>query len=149
MTLAGRVLAIDPGEARIGVAVSDPLGITAQPIGFVARRGEARDLEAIRGLVSQHEAVRVVVGHPLRLSGEAGEAARRAGALADRLREALGGTPVELWDERLTTAQAERALLEGDVRRNRRRRAVDAIAAALILQSWLDARQATQRSSST
>lgn len=134
-----RVLALDVGDARVGVAVSDPLGITAQPSGFFPRVGARADLARVRDLVARHGAVRVVVGHPLLLSGEAGARARDAETFAEKLRDGLGGIGVDLWDERLTTAQAEREMIEGGVRRKRRKEAVDAVAAALILQSWLDA----------
>ena len=143
----GRVLAIDLGAVRVGLALSDPLRITAQPHGRLPRASLKRGLAPIVDLVREHGVGAVVVGHPLLLSGEAGEGARDAAAFAARLREALA-VPVELWDERLTTAQAGRALLEGDVRRSRRREVIDAAAATILLQSWLDRDQAV-RSSST
>jgi putative Holliday junction resolvase len=136
---AARVLALDLGDARIGLALSDELGITAQPAGTLAATGGRADLEAIAELVRVRGVSRVVVGHPLLLSGEEGHRARRAREIADKLARSLD-VPVELWDERLTTAQAEKALISDGVRRSRRRAVVDSIAAVLILQSWLGAR---------
>ncbi len=134
-----RILALDLGDARVGLALSDPLGVTAQPLGALRRVGPRQDVARLRALVEEHRVTRVVVGHPLLLSGGAGERARGAEDLAATLREALGGIPVELWDERLTTVEAERLMLQGDVRRRRRREVVDSLAAALILQSWMEA----------
>ena len=136
-----RVLALDLGDRRIGYAVSDPLGLTAQPAGELESKSPARNVEAVRALVESRDVRCVVVGHPLLLSGEAGERAEQARRFADLLRGALPGIAVELWDERLTTRQAERVLLAGNVRRGRRRQVVDRMAAALLLQSWLDARR--------
>jgi putative Holliday junction resolvase len=137
---AGRVLCIDLGRVRVGLAVSDPLRVTAQPAGFLARRELARSLTPLGDLAAAREVSTIVVGHPLLLSGERGAAAEEAEQFAARVRDELG-RPVHLWDERLTTAQATRALIEGGVRRGRRREVVDAAAATLILQSWLDARR--------
>jgi putative Holliday junction resolvase len=134
----GRVLAIDLGSARVGLALSDPLRITGQPMGHLPRRGARAQVDEIARIVGENEVAVVVVGHPILMSGRAGEAAREAEAFTAKLRGSLG-CPVVLWDERLTTAQAQRALIAADVRRRRRREVVDAAAAALILQSWLDA----------
>jgi putative pre-16S rRNA nuclease len=131
-------LAIDLGTVRLGLALSDPLGLTAQPLGRLERKAVRAGTRPIADLVRVNEVVLIVVGHPLLLSGEIGERARDAEAFAERLRQALS-LPVELWDERLTTVQAEKALIEGDVRRRRRRDVIDAAAATLLLQSWLDA----------
>jgi putative Holliday junction resolvase len=138
---AARVLALDLGSARIGLALSDPLGVTAQPAGKLDRSLLKRGLSPLVALVREHDVATVVVGHPLLMSGEAGTKAKEAEAFAEKLRGAVA-CPVVLWDERLTTVQANRALLEGDVRRSRRREVVDAAAATLLLQSWLDARSA-------
>ena len=126
---------------RIGLALSDALGVTAQPAGVLRRNGLARDLASLTAYIRSHEVERVVVGYPLRLSGEAGPEAARAQAFAGRLRDRLGDVPVDLWDERLTTAEAQRTLVAADVSRRRRREVVDAMAAALILQGWMDARR--------
>ena len=145
----GRVLALDLGTVRLGLALSDPLGITAQPAGYLRRRGEASDPEAIRALVSEHDVGLVVVGHPLLLSGARGARAEDAERFAGRLRSRLPeDVAVSLWDERLTTAEAERILVADRVRRRRRREVVDAMAAVLILQSWLDAHAGARDQSS-
>lgn len=132
------MLAIDLGTVRVGLALSDPLRLTAQPAGKLPRRSLKDRLEPLLEIVRRHEVGLVVVGHPLLMSGEAGESAKDAETFAARLRSETA-VPVVLWDERLTSVQANRALLEGDVRRSKRREVVDAAAAALLLQSWLDA----------
>lgn len=136
----GRVLAIDLGEVRVGLALSDELGITAQPAGFLERKGIRRNLEAIRRIVLERNVERIVVGHPLLLSGETGARAADAESFASQLRQALSGIPVELWDERLTTVEAERVLISGNVKRRRRREVIDSLAAVLILQGYLESR---------
>jgi putative Holliday junction resolvase len=136
-----RIMALDLGEATIGVAISDPLGLTAQPLGTVKRAGWRRDLQALQDLIERHEVAHIVVGLPLRMSGEEGSAALGSQTFARRLADAID-VPVSSWDERLTSVQAERILLEADVSRRRRREVVHQMAAALILQSWLDSRAA-------
>jgi putative Holliday junction resolvase len=133
-------LGVDLGEVRIGLALSDPLGVIAQPLETLSRVGPRRDVGAIAALVDRHEVSTVVIGLPRLLSGAEGEAARGAREFARRLESRLRGVGVELWDERLTTAQAERTMISGGVRRARRKQRVDALAAVLILQSFLDAR---------
>lgn len=133
----GRVLGLDLGDARIGVAISDDDRRLAVPLGTV-RTGAPADVKAIAGLVREHDVTQVVIGHPLLLSGEAGERAHHA----ERFAEALGvflAVPVVLHDERLSTVEAERALLETGASGRERRRVVDRSAATVILQSWLDA----------
>jgi putative Holliday junction resolvase len=137
MTERGRVLGLDLGDARIGVAISDDARRLAVPIGTV-RTGAPGDLKAIAGLVREHDVTLVVIGHPLLLSGEAGERAYHAERFADALRGFLG-TPVELHDERLSTVEADRALREAGAGGRARRRVIDRSAATVILQSWLDA----------
>jgi putative Holliday junction resolvase len=133
----GRVLGLDLGEARIGVAISDDERRLAVPLGTV-RAGAPADLRAVAELVRAYDVTLVVVGHPLSLSGERGEAARRAEAFVEALRAVLP-VPVVLQDERLSTAEAERALRQAGARGPRRRRAVDRSAATVILQAYLDA----------
>lgn len=139
-----RTMALDVGLKTVGVAVSDPLGIIAQGITTVRRTGLKADLAAIEGLIGEHAVDRIVVGWPLQPNGRPGAMAR----IVDRLAKALGartGLPIERWDERMTSRQAERALIEGGARRATRRQVVDKVAATLILQSWLDAQPAADR----
>jgi putative Holliday junction resolvase len=134
-----RIAALDVGEARIGVAVSDELGITAQGIGVVARVGGRRDLEALATMLAPYQPTQLVVGLPLELSGAEGPQAVKVRAFASRAAEHLG-LPLEFQDERLTTVAADRALLEADLSRRRRRQLVDQVAATLILQAYLGRR---------
>jgi putative Holliday junction resolvase len=134
-----RVAALDVGEARIGVAVSDALGITANGIGIVRRVGGRRDLEALAEMLAPYEPTRLVVGLPLSLDGTEGPQAAKVRAFATRAAEHLG-LPLEFWDERLTTVEAERVLIEADVSRRRRRDLVDKVAATIILQGYLGRR---------
>lgn len=133
----GRALGLDLGSVRVGVALTDPLGLTAQPFGLLKRRELNRDLAPLLALVASHDVTTIVVGHPLLLSGAEGASAADAARFVERIAPVVA-IPVVLWDERLTTVQAERALREGGVRGPRRRELVDAAAAALMLQSWLD-----------
>ncbi len=135
---AGRVLGLDLGQARIGVAISEPAGRMAVPIGTV-RTGAPNDLRAIAEMVRVHGVTEIVVGLPLRLSGESGEAADHARKFAEAL-EAFLHVPVVLQDERLSTVEAERGLATAGVRGRARRRVVDQMAAAVILQAYLDRR---------
>jgi putative Holliday junction resolvase len=138
--MMGRVLGIDLGERRIGLAVSDEEGRFAFPAGFHERRDLAGDLEALRALAVSQGAVRIVVGLPLLLDGREGTGARAAREFAEALRR-VTSLPVELVDERLTTREAERALAQAPrkVRRGRKQ-VIDAMAATLLLRGWLDAR---------
>jgi len=131
-----RIAALDVGEVRIGVAVSDELGITAQGVGVVHRVGGRRDLEAIADVLRPYAPDRLVVGLPLSMSGAEGPQAARVRAFANNVATHLG-LPLEFWDERLTTVAAERTLLEADVSRRRRREVIDKVAATLILQGYL------------
>jgi putative Holliday junction resolvase len=132
-----RILALDVGERRIGVALSDPTAAVAQPLLVIERRGWPADLARLRDLVERHGVERIVVGLPLTLAGRRGAAAERIDRFIARLRTVVG-VAVEPYDERLTTVAAERALLAGDVRRAQRRAVRDAVAAALLLQTYLD-----------
>jgi putative Holliday junction resolvase len=133
----GRVLGLDLGDARIGVAISDDERRLAVPLGTI-RTGAPADVKAIAALVGEHDVTLVVVGHPLLLSGEAGERAHHAERFAEALRGFLG-VPVLLHDERLSTVEADRALRATGASGRERRRSVDRSAATVILQSWLDA----------
>jgi putative Holliday junction resolvase len=132
-----RVVGLDLGSRRIGVAVSDGLGLTAQPHGTIARHGGLRDLEAVAEVVRQVGADRVVLGLPLDPEGNEADAARRARAFAARLHDHLS-LPIDLIDESFSTVEAEEVLLAADLSRARRRTVIDKLAAAVILQRWLD-----------
>ena len=132
----GRVLGLDLGQARIGVAISDPARRVAIPLGTV-RTGPPQDLQTIGSLVREHQVVEVVVGLPLKLSGGRGQAAALAETFAEVLREAFG-LPVSLQDERLSTVEADRGLKAAGASGRDRRRVVDRSAAAIILQAYLD-----------
>ena len=132
----GRVLGLDLGDVRIGVAISDPGRRLAVPLGTV-HTGAPADLKAIDALVREHEVTLVVVGHPLLLSGEAGARAHHAEAFAEALRAFLA-VPVALQDERLSTVEADRALRDAGASARERRHAVDRSAATVILQAYLD-----------
>jgi putative Holliday junction resolvase len=136
-----RVIGIDLGTRRIGVAVTDGLGLTAQPHATLARHGGQRDLEAIGAVVRAFDAERVVLGLPLSPEGEVGRAARSAQAFAERLRAALA-VPVDLIDESFSTVEAEEVLLQANLSRARRKEVVDRLAAAVILQRWLNRERA-------
>jgi len=133
----GRVLGLDLGDARIGVAISDDRRGIAVPLGTV-RTGAPADVKAIADLVHGHGVTLVVIGHPLHLSGEAGERAHHAERFAEAL-DAFLDVPVLLQDERLSSVEADRALREAGASGRERRRTVDRSAATVILQAWLDA----------
>ena len=132
----GRVLGLDLGDARIGVAISDDARRMAVPLGTV-RTGAPTDVRAVADLVREHGVTLVVVGHPLLLSGKVGERAHHAERFAAALTGLLD-VPVLLQDERLSTVEAERALRETGASARDRRRAIDRSAATVILQAWLD-----------
>jgi len=134
-----RCLGLDVGEKRIGIAVSDPLGWIAGPLPVLERASWKKDLARVRALLEEHQIARVIVGLPMRMDGTQGERAERTLEFVARL-QATTKVPVETWDERLSTREAERRLLEADVRRERRREVIDGMAASLILQGYLDYR---------
>ena len=136
---SGRILGLDFGSHRIGAAVSDPLGITAQPLSAIRRQGDRRDLEAIGTIVREYSVGTVLMGLPLHMGGEEGTQAKRARLFAEKIRERLE-VPVEMWDERMTTVQAERHLIASGVRREKRKEIRDSLSAVFLLQSALDYR---------
>jgi len=133
-----RILALDYGTKRIGVALSDEMGWTAQPLETYERRTLDQDIAHIQDLVRTHDAERVVLGLPLRLGGEEGPAVQAVHQFLVPLAEALP-VPVVTWDERLTTSEAQDLLIAADVSRKKRKGIVDRIAAAFLLQSYLEA----------
>ena len=137
-----RILGLDMGAKRIGLAVSDPLGITAQGLEVWVRRDRRADLDHLIKVGRDFAVQQIVVGLPRHMDGRPGVAAPEIMEFASALGEALG-VEVIFWDERLTTAAAERVLIQADMSRRRRRQVVDQLAAGLILQSYLDYREQT------
>ena len=133
-----RVLGLDMGERRIGVAMSDALGLTAQRLTVIQRHDPGQDLQAVAVLANDHAVEAIVVGLPLTMRGEAGEQATRVMTFVEALRGVVR-CPVHLVDERLTTVQGERALVVMETTRAKRKRLIDQVAAQLILQAYLDA----------
>lgn len=144
----GRVLALDVGEVRTGVAVSDPMRMIASPRGTIAMAAPAANIEAVRRAVTETEAVCVVVGVPYDREGKPGLQAEKVLAFVEQLRAALD-IPVETVDERFTTAGAERSLRLAEVRGRKRRKVIDQVAAAGILRSFLDRLAAGKRTERT
>ena len=134
-----RILGLDVGARRIGLAVSDPLGITAQGLETLQRQNKRLDFEKLRQVIQEYEVAEIVVGFPLRMSGAEGIQAEKMQLFAEELRKKFK-LPVHLWDERLTSAQANRLLRETEMSIKRRGEVVDQMAAVLILQSWMEAR---------
>ncbi|MDI3257395.1 MAG: Holliday junction resolvase RuvX [Kyrpidia sp.] len=133
-----RILGLDVGRVRIGVAISDPSGTLAQGWGVIPGEDEQQALERIESLVKERDIVRVVVGLPRNMDASLGSQGRWTEEFAEKLRHRVP-VPVEMWDERLTTAMAERTLVEAGLRRAGRRKVVDQVAATVLLQSYLDA----------
>ncbi|PYX10310.1 MAG: Holliday junction resolvase RuvX [Acidobacteria bacterium] len=136
-----RILGLDVGSKTIGIAVSDPLGITAQGLETIRRQNKRVDLERLSQIIRQYEVSEIVVGYPLRLSGAEGTQAEKMQRFAKDIGERFQ-LPVHLWDERLSSAQANRVLRDSEISIKRRGEVVDRLAAVLILQSWMDRRAA-------
>lgn len=136
-----RILGLDFGEKRIGVAVTDGLNITAQAVGTIERKGIKSDIRKIAELIKEYGASKVIIGLPFNMDGTKGKSANLAIDFANVLKKELGAQ-VEMVDERLTTSQGERVLLEADLSRKKRKKNIDKIAAQLILQSYLDSKTA-------
>ena len=137
-----RILALDVGDARIGIAVSDPTRLLAQPVEVLHRKGWGPDCRRIKELCDQYETTEVLSGLPLNMDGTAGGQTQKVREFCAQL-EKLGLT-VYYQDERLTTVTAERTLIDGNMHRQERKQVVDKVAAVVILQSWLDAQAARQ-----
>lgn len=136
---AGRILGLDVGARRIGMAVSDPLGITAQGIETLQRRNKRTDFEQLRRVIREYRVKEIVVGLPLRMSGAEGIQSEKMRIFAEELRKRFK-LPVHLFDERLTSAEANRLLRETELSIEKRGKAVDRMAAVLILQGWMESR---------
>ena len=136
---SGRILAIDYGSRRMGLAVSDPLGITAQGLETLERKNKRADFGRLERTIREYQVREIVLGNPLRMSGLEGTQSQKVAEFAEALRERFQ-LPVHLWDERLTSAEANRLLREAEVSVKKRAQAVDRMAAVLILQSFLQSR---------
>jgi putative Holliday junction resolvase len=137
--LPRRILGLDVGSKTIGMAVSDPLGITAQGMPTLRRKNKRIDLQALENVIRKYEVAEIVVGYPLRMSGAEGTQSEKMARFAEDLRQYFN-LPVHLWDERLTSAEANRVLRESEMSIKRRGEVVDQLAAVLILQSWMEAK---------
>jgi len=138
-----RALGLDVGSKTIGVALTDEAGIAAHPLRVIERGGTDTDVSTIQTLVVEHDISDVVVGMPYELSGKVGHRARRVQEFANALRDKLSASvKLHEQDERFTTAEAERVLIDADLSRAKRKQVIDQQAAALILQAWLDAQRA-------
>jgi len=133
----GRVLGVDYGDKRIGLAISDELGIVATPLGTHTRKCKGDDVNAVAAICRERGIDSVVVGHPLNMDGSSGAAVEKVDDFVQRLGAAID-LPIELWDERMSTMSAERVLIEGNMSRRKRKGVVDKLAAQIILQNYLD-----------
>ena len=138
----GRILAIDYGSRRMGLAVTDPLGITAQGIETLQRKNKRADFGRLERTIREYEVKEIVLGNPLSMSGQEGTQSQKVAEFAEELRRRFQ-LPVHLWDERLTSAEANRLLRENEVSLKKRTEAVDRMAAVLILQSFMQSRSVT------
>ena len=138
--LPHRILALDVGSRTIGRAVSDPLGITAQGLQTIRRKNKRTDFAALEETIRAYDVREIVVGNPLHMSGKSGIQAEKMAGFAEELRNRFQ-LPVHLWDERLTSAEANRVLRDSEMSIKRRGEVVDRLAAVLILQSFLAARE--------
>jgi putative Holliday junction resolvase len=140
VSIVARILAVDYGEKRIGLAVSDELGITASPLMTLARRSDDETVRQIAQLASKLRVTQIVVGLPRRTDAQESEMERKVKAFAEKLRQAVS-VPVVLFDERFTTRIAEQVLLEADLSRRKRKQVRDRLAAVILLQSFLEAQR--------
>ena len=134
-----RILGLDYGSKRIGVAVCDELGITAQGLATITRKNRRQDIEKIAGFIRTYTVEKIVIGYPIKLDGTEGIQCEKVSTFA-RLLESTFSIPVVKWDETLTTKEAEEVLIRANMRREKRKTVIDKLAAALILQGYLDSR---------
>lgn len=136
-----RSMSLDVGTRTIGIAVSDLLGMIAGGVETIKRTSPERDFERLAELVKEYEVDTLVVGYPKNMNGTIGERAQSCEAMAEELRERFTGVQVVLWDERLSTVAAEKVLVDADLRRKKRKKVIDMMAAVVILQNYLDSKQ--------
>lgn len=134
-----RILALDVGEKNIGLAISDELGWTAQGLSSLRRQTKDKDIRSIIDLVKEKDVLEIVVGMPINLDGSLGKKAQEVTLFLEDLKKKVT-LPIKAWDERLTSVQAEKAMLEADLSRKKRKRKIDTLSAQLILQSYLDSK---------
>ncbi len=139
-----RSLGLDLGEKRIGVAISDPLAMTAQPLGIIERKNLSSDLQQIKQIIQRYAVKQVVIGFPKNLKGAIGLAAQKVMEFSNLI-EKETGLPIVHWDERLTTAAAEKTLIFAQVSREKRKQVIDKLAAVYILQGYLDRQRSEGR----
>lgn len=132
-----RILGLDVGEKRIGVAVSDPLGITAQGVTVIERKTLEDDLKRIKEIVDEYKADSIVVGMPINMDGTKGKSAEKVSGFVETLKASIG-LPINTYDERLSTKESEKFLISSDVSRKKRKNVIDKIAAQIILESYLE-----------
>ena len=140
-----RYMGLDVGDKTIGVAISDELGITANPVTTISRTGSIkREIGEVRRLVEENNVGRIIVGMPFMLDGSVGIQAEKVQAFIEELRRRMR-TPIDTWDERLTTSEVERILIASDQSREKRKKVIDKMAAAVILRSYMDREQYAKR----
>ena len=135
-----RSMSLDVGTRTIGIAVSDLMGMIAGGVETIKRTTPERDFERIGQLIKEHDVDTMVVGYPKNMNGTIGERAQSCEAMAEELRQRFEGIKVVLWDERLSTVAAEKVLVDADLRRKKRKKVIDMMAAVVILQNYLDSR---------
>ena len=135
-----RIVCLDVGDVRIGVAVSDLTGLIANGVETIRRTSPDRDFTRLGELIAQWEVGEIVLGYPKNMNGTIGERAKLSEAFAEELRSRFAGISVVLWDERLSTVAAERVLIDADLQRKKRRKVIDMMAAVVILQNYLDSK---------
>lgn len=133
-----RILGLDVGDKTVGIAISDGLGLTAQPLTTIRRKNQRADLETIGSLIAEHEISEIVVGVPKSLNNSLGPQAQKVLKFLDLLKTSFPEIIFHTWDERLSTVEAERVLLQADLSRKRRKGVIDKLAASIILQGYLD-----------
>lgn len=135
--LDGRIMGLDIGDKTIGVAVSDLMGLTAQGVTTIKRVGKKKDIETIKQIIAEKQVNKIVSGLPKNMNGTVGPQGEKVQKFCELLKEETN-LPIEFWDERLSTVAAERSLIEGNVRRENRKKVIDMLAAVIILQGYLD-----------
>ena len=138
--LDGRIMGLDIGDKTIGVAVSDLMGLTAQGVTTIKRVGKKKDIEAIKQIIAEKQVNKIVSGLPKNMNGTVGPQGEKVQKFCELLKEETN-LPFEFWDERLSTLAAERSLIEGNVRRENRKKVIDMLAAVIILQGYLDSKR--------